>query len=472
VPVNIANRAWMRQLRGLHNEDGQTVIVAAVCMVVIIGFLGLAIDVGELRQAKRKLQFAADAAALAASLEIRVCGFTPNCPAMQAAAQNALVENGLTGSTLISNCASITGAALTMVVNNPACALGSADPNAGKANYVEVVISQQQQTNFAGILGFNNIPITVRAEAGRGSGPCIYALDPTGPAAIAILAGIGIRSTCAIVDESNSSSALTCIVGAFISAPKISVTGGTSGLLCGSAPAPLTGVKVPNPADPLAYLPAPSTANDACGNSTGSPYTGSAAIVNIALLGGTQIFNPGVYCGGISITAAVLTNVTFNPGIYILKQGPGPLGPLTPTGGLTITVALLTSIQGQGVMFYNEGTVGGFSITAPSALGLSNFNLAAPTSGAYGGMLFFQAHGTTAQGTFLLSLLQGSEVQGAIYEPDAVVNYGVSAVTTSYNILVAKDLQFPAAVLSVFGSDYSSLSSGSPLNGDTSILVQ
>jgi Putative Flp pilus-assembly TadE/G-like len=441
-------------------------------MAVLIGFLGLAIDVGELREAKRQLQFAADAAAIAAGLEIRVCGTTPNCAAMRAAAQNALVENGLTASTILFNCASITGAGLTMVINNPACALGSADPNAGKTSFVEVVVSQQQPTNFARILGFNNVPITVRAEAGRGSGPCIYALDPTGPAAIAILVGLGFASTCAVVDESNSPSALTCVLGALISAPKISVTGGTSGLLCGSNPPPLTGVRVPNPPDPLAYLPAPPTANNGCGSSTVSPYTGSATIVNIALIGGTQVFNPGVYCGGISITAAVLTNVTFNPGIYILKPGPGPLGPSVPTGGLTITLSLLSTVQGQGVMFFNEGTVGAFSITAPAALGLSNFNLSAPTSGTYGGMLFFQAHGTTAQGTFLLSLLQGSELQGAIYEPDAVVSYGVSAVSASYNILVAKDLQFPASVLSVFGNDYSSLASGSPLNGDTSTLVQ
>jgi Flp pilus assembly protein TadG len=470
--VNTTGRDWIRRLCRLGDESGQTVIVAALCMTVLMGLLALAIDAGELREAKRQLQFTADAAAIAAGLEIRVCGTTSNCPAMQAAAQNALVENGLAGGTSLSNCASITGAGLTMVVNNPPCALGSADPNTGNTSYVEVVVSQQQQTNFASILGFNNVPITVRAEAGRGSGPCIYALDPSGPGAIAVLAGLGIASTCAVVDESSSSSALTCVVGALISAPKISVTGGTSGLLCGSNPPPLTGVKVPNPADPLAYLPAPSTATAACGSSTASPYFGSASIVNIALLGGTKVFNPGVYCGGISITAAVLTNITFNPGIYILKQGPGPLGPLIPTGGLTITLSALSTIQGQGVMFYNEGTVGAFSITAPAALGLSNFNLSAPTSGTYGGMLFFQAHGTTAQGTFLLNLLQGSELQGAIYEPDAVVSYGVSAVSTSYNILVAKDLQFPVAVLSVFGSNYASLASGSPLYGDTAILVQ
>ena len=79
------------------DECGQAAVMTAVCMVAIIGFLGLGIDVGHLRLVKRDLQKAADAAALAAGLELRVCGGTPNCPAMRAAAQNAMVENGLTG---------------------------------------------------------------------------------------------------------------------------------------------------------------------------------------------------------------------------------------------------------------------------------------------------------------------------------------------------------------------------------------
>jgi Flp pilus assembly protein TadG len=458
------------RLPGIRDESGQTTLLAALCIPVLMLFVGLAVDVGTLREGKRHLQFAADAAAIAAGLEIRTCGTTPDCPAMQSAAQSALVENGLTGATLLSNCANSTNSGLTVTINNPACALGASDPNSGKTNYVEVVVSQQQQTHFASIFGLNNVPVTVRAEAGRANGPCIYALDPTGPGAITILVGLGFTSACGVVDESSSPSALVCVLGAFLSAPSIRVTGGASGLLCGTTPAPITGVKVPNPPDPLAYLTAPSTANDPCGSSTASPYFGSSSIVNIALLGGTTTFYPGVYCGGISITAPLLSNITFNPGVYILRQGPGPLGPLVPTGGLTITASLLSTIQGNGVTFYNEGTVGAFSITAPALLGLSSFNLSAPTIGTYTGILFFQAHGKTDPGTFALSLLQGSTLQGAIYEPDALVNYGVNALSTSYNILVAKDLQFPVAALSVFGNDYSSLAGGSPLT--TVTLVQ
>jgi Flp pilus assembly protein TadG len=464
----------LRAFRIISDDGGQVLILSAVCMAVIFGFLALAIDVGQLQYAKRSLQMVADAAALAAGLEIRVCGTLTNCPAMQTAAQSALVENGYSGSTFVTHCGTVAATGLTLVLNSPPCALGTADPNTGKTNYVEVVLSKPQPTYFARVLGYSSVVIRARAESAHIlGGPCIYALDPTGSGAIAITAGLGFKSTCAMVDESSSSSALTCLIG-LVSAPRISVTGGTSGLLCGSAPAPITGVPVPSPADPLAYLPAPPRATDPCPTvATGSPYSGSPKAVTILVgLGSNIVFNPGVYCGGISITAGLLTSVTFNPGIYILKDGPGPLGALVPSSGLTITVSALSSVTGTGVTFYNSGTSGSFSITVPAALGLTTFNLSAPTSGQYGGVLFFQAHGDTATGTFLVSLLQGSKLQGAIYMPDAQVSYGVTAVAASYNILVAKDIQFTAPILSTFGSDYSTLVNGSPINGDTAALVQ
>src|SRR5580698_5851237 len=124
--------AMMMKLRRIRTDDGgQAVVVVAIAMVAIIGFLGLGIDAGHLRLVKRDLQNAADAAALAAGLELRVCGGVPNCPAMQSAAQNAMVESGLTGATFITNCSAPAGSGLTLMLNNPSCSIGAADPNTG-----------------------------------------------------------------------------------------------------------------------------------------------------------------------------------------------------------------------------------------------------------------------------------------------------------------------------------------------------
>lgn len=484
----------------LADEGGQTLIVTALCMMMLMGFLGLAIDVGQLRLEKRRLQGVADAAALAAGREIRVCGVvngaqssTP-CTYMISAAESSLAENGYTGVTASRNVCSNykPGSGVSLLVNNPACLLAS-DPNKNTAGYVEVVVSKNVQTWFSQLFGLTSVPISARAEATRIlSPPCVYALDPHGDGAITILAGLGVQSKCAIIDESDSPNALVCTLGLAISAPKISITGGASkgllsGLLCGSSAPTRTNAPLPSPADPLAYLPAPPSANDPCG---GSPvtkgltktYTGSSSQVNVSLLSGgllgNIVFNPGVYCGGINIVLNVATTITFNPGIYILR-------PLGGSGGLSMTAGgVLSTIQTGsgdpgGVMFYNEGpapssSIGGFNINIPSVLG--TFNLKAPTSGEYAGVLFYQQSTNTAQSSFLANLLLNGlsvgNMDGAIYAPSATVFYGVSAIGTNNNILVAKDITTLAGVLSTFGSSYAANSLGSPLIGDDAVLVQ
>lgn len=462
----------MKSIRIFEEESGAILAVTALCLVLFLSILGFGVDVGHLLFVKRTMQNAVDAAALAAALEARTCNGTSACGAMQAAAENALTENGFTATTVLTNCTGTAGAGVTLTVNNPPCAISS-DPNKGKTNYAETMISEPVPTYFASLMGLHSVTITTRAEAARGlSGPCIYALNPTGPA-ITIVAGIIVKSRCPIVDESTSTNALSCVIGAFLYAPRISVSGGSQSLLCLAASQPETYVPAPVPADPLAYLPAPSTANNACGTSTSSPYTGSSSPVNITL-GGNVVFNPGVYCGGISITAALLSSIKFNPGTYILKDHAGILG--ITQGGLNITLNELTSITGTGVTFYNEGTQGSLMVVEPvsggSLLSLSNVSLSAPTTGTYAGILFFQAHGSTPTAVFVANLIDNSKLEGAFYLPDGDVSYGVSAISSAYNILVAKDIHLNVAVGSVFGNDYSSLPDGSPLNGNNVSLVQ
>jgi Flp pilus assembly protein TadG len=456
----------------LSEENGSILVLSSLSLVFLLGILGFAIDVGHLRQVKRSVQNAADAAALAAAIEVRICGSSPNCLAMQSAARSALAENGLTATTTLLNCSGVPQAGVTLTINNPVCAL-SYDPNGGKANYVETIVSQQVPMMFARLVGMKNVTVSARAEAARGvGGPCIYALDTTGPA-IVVIAGAFIKSSCGIVDESVSPNALTCVLGAFIYAPRISVAGGTSGLLCSAASTPRTNVPTPMPADPLAYLPPPPRASGPCGTSSRSPYTGASNPVNLALIGNV-VFNPGVYCGGIALTASLLSNITFNPGTYILRDAPGALG--IPQGGLQLTLSLLTSITGNGVTFYNEGPTGAFSVIEPlsggSLLSISNISLSAPTSGDYGGVLFDQAPGVSAQGTFAGNLSRPSSLQGAIYLPSAPVSYAVSTGLSPYNIIVAKDIYLVGAIGLTFGNDYSSIENGTPLNGDNARLVQ
>jgi len=472
----------MRMRMRFFDENGQVLALVALSLPVFLALMGFAIDVGHLRYEKRHLQTAADAAALAAALEIRICGDVEACPAMQAAATDALQENGYTTPTILTNCTGSSSSDVTLMLNNPVCAV-SDDPNSGNQSYAEAVLTEKVPMYFARLVGFRAATVAARAEAGRITGPCIVALGGplggpyTDHGALTLVAGVLVHSRCPVADESSASDALQCTLSVGVTAPVINVSGGDAGLLgtsislCGLwTTRAHTNVAPLNPRDPLAYLPAPpNSSNPTCGSRSGNTFNGSPSQVNI-LLTGTYTFNPGVYCGGISITAALSANITFNPGTYILTQtSTGILG-IGGNGGLNITVTALSQIIGHGVTFYSEG--GPTTITVPETLGLSNFNLSAPTSGEYGGVLFFQPASNTSADTFLVSLAQGGVMDGAIYAPGALVNYGVTALSSSYNILVSRDINFLAAVASEFGDDYSALASGSPLNGNDVVLVQ
>jgi uncharacterized membrane protein len=156
-----------RVTRGLRDESGQALVLGSVCIVALLVFAGLAIDVGQIRYEKRQMQAAVDAAALAGAIEMSSCSGTAGCTAMTTAAKAALSENGLSVSTPLTQCASNSSSGLTLWVNNGPCYMGSttADPNYGNSKYVEAVLTGPVNTIFAGVAGFKTMTITVRSEA-------------------------------------------------------------------------------------------------------------------------------------------------------------------------------------------------------------------------------------------------------------------------------------------------------------------
>jgi len=442
------------------SEDGSTLVLTAVGMVAIIAFAGLAIDVGGLRYTRRHLQAAADAAALAAALEVSSCSSSSNCAAVQTAASTAMTENGFSGTTVLTNCSGTPGGSLTIMVNTPPCSQGSVDPNAGNSSYVEVIASETQPTNFGAIIGFSSAAISVRAEAKTNPNPnCIWALDPTGGNAITVDVLAAVNAACGIVDESTAWNAISCNVIADVQATQVLVAGGAEGLLCLPSTTPQTGATMPTPANPLVGLPKPSVPN--CGSSTSSPFHGSSAALVIL---GTATLHPDYsYCGGITI--GPLANVTFEPGTYVIQSN----GLLGAQGGMTITVG--ASVTGTGVTFYNYGPKGGITFAAPGLLSpiLGSVNLSAPTTGPYACMLFYQDAQNPDPAIILASTSWNSNLTGIYYFPSATVSYAAS-FSGQYNYLIAKDIVFLASYASGFYNNFSSIPYGCPLN--QSVLVQ
>jgi Flp pilus assembly protein TadG len=456
-----------------ENDAGQAIVVVALSMVVILGFLGLGMDLGYLRYMKRQVQKLADAAAISAAVELTYCGSTHNCSALTTAAQNALTENGFTASTLVTNCGTSTNN-LVITVNNPPCYLGAADPHHGDAHYVEVVVSQVEPLMFTKVFGVNSTTMVARSEAARGSGSnCIYALDPSDGSTIAVDFLASVNSQCGIVDESSSSSALSCTLLASITGSQIGVVGGYSSFLCSLNPTPKTHIAMPSPADPLAYLTAPTVGT--CGTSTSSPYTGYNGSTAGLVLNGTATLNPGVYCGGIEMNNGA--HVTFNAGTYILTSATNTGG---TSYGLTMDIGALAT--GSGVTFYNTMTLG--HTAGPIKFLFTSFtsgngiSFTAPTTGTYEGILFFQDSSNTAQAQIIGSSSFNTTLQGAYYFPKAKVVFALDG-PIKYDILDAWQIEF--ALLTFAGStfnttgfynDYSSLANGSPVKGTGGVLVE
>lgn len=447
------------------DESGQALVLAVIIMTAVVGFVGLAIDVGQARLSSRQLQTTADAVAMAAAQQLTQCALVTNCPAMATAAKASMVENGIAASTFNQNCGAASSSGFTLTLNNAPCALGStaADPHYGNASYVEAVVTRVEPTFFAAVLGVPSMTLKARAEA-KVTSPtaCLWALDPTGAGALNIGLLASVNSPCGIVVESSNSGAINCNLLSSLSASQIQVVGGVFGGLCAMSPTP-TVINMPVPADPLAYLPTPSVGS--CGVTAVSPFTGATNQVTVGLFQ-TVVFNPGTYCGGINIGLGA--TATFMPGTYVLTSSHG-------AGGLSVYLG--ATVTGNGVTFYNYGPNG--AINFATALAAGNVNFTAPTSGTYSGILFFQDPGNTTAANIFGATTSNTVLQGTYYFPTAAVNFAFDGYVT-YSILVAKDIYFAPLTgglgLAPTGSNnanlFTSLVNGSPLYKSNGVLSQ
>jgi hypothetical protein len=424
--------SWPRN----KSDKGQTIVVVAFALVGLLAFMALAADVGYLRYQKRQLQTAADAAAIAGADELSYGDVTSAADADSAA-------NGFTNG---SN-------GVTVTVNNPPLS----GPHVSDSNYVEAIVSRTASTFFAKAFGVSSTRVTARAVAHLGSSSnCIYALAPSGGSALEVVTNATLNSQCGLIVESSAGGALACNAPATLTAPSVGVVGTFVGgcTLPGNT---TTGIVVPTPSDPLAYLPKPTVG--ACTFTGQKIYTSANSPKSTP-----STLNPGVYCGGIAIQSGA--SVVFNPGIYILTSSRSP-------GGLSIDigsyVSTNTSSSPYGITFYNYGPTGSINFTLTNYISGESMSLTAPTAGTYQGVIFFQDPGDTATALIVGWNSDDTDVQGAYYFPTALVEIA-SAGAVSYNPIVAYTILFydvtyagqNFATTNIY-SNYSSLSDGSPV---------
>ena len=368
------------------DETGQVLVLTALSMTLMLGFVGLAVDVGMLFHAKRNMQIAADAAALAGALDYK---YNASPSLAVAAAQNAALANGIT------NLGDLT-------VHVP-----PADgPNAGSTGFVEAIVSVPNPTVFMSLFGFNSVNVGARAVAGNG-GPgdaCVYVLDPKASAAMELQGSFAVNAPqCGVVVNSSDPDALqfTGAAGTLVS-KWVSVVGGDGGQSGDSTPAPVTGGAPIS--DPLGGLMGPTNNNGGCtASGDGFPGESGTTDTTTTTLTGT-VTGPGAGNASCYTQAINLNSATLGPGIYVFENG------VTLSGNIT-AIGVTLDVQNGGMTIPTGGV--NFGTAGDKTTGL-----VAPTSGQTNGIALMEPPGNNS----MIQIQKGNatgNITGIIYAPSA-----------------------------------------------------
>ena len=351
--------------RARHDQSGAVSFTIGLMSTALLGVVGLTVDVGDWYFTKASMQVAADAAAIGGATQLAAGG--TNGQAISATISDAQL-NGFSANN---------GAAVNVVTG---------------AQTVTATIQKSADLLFSGLFLKSAPTISVSAQAGLVSGGppvCLLATSPTLSGALKVNgSGIIKAAGCGVVIDSTSATALTVNGKETINTQEICGPGGSSvGPTAILNPIPTSCMAV---SDPLANLAKPSNINDPC------QYTNASYSHDTTL-------SPGVYCGGISIHGN--PTISFQPGVYILRNGP-----LTAGGTATLT--------GTGVGFYltGSGTAVQLANDDLSISGNVTVNLSAPTSGALAGIAFYQDHsGPTGDITNTINGNTSVNIDGTLY---------------------------------------------------------
>jgi Flp pilus assembly protein TadG len=308
-------------------------------------------------------------------------------------------------------------------------------------DFAVVTATKSVRADFLEVVGIRSIPISVRSKAEslyRGPPVCVLALDQTASGAITWSGGTSfVANGCAVQSNSTDPQGLVVTGSATVEASSLCSAGGAS--VPGGYPLqPLTHCR-PLP-DPFASLQAPPSA--ACDYHNESVQPGETATLS-----------PGVYCKGLSLKG----NVTLEPGLYIVEDGP-------------LTISSQASVQGDGVSFYLTGSNAGFTINGGAAI-----DLTAMRSGDYQGILIAQDRNSTGPLGNTLNGAANTVLTGAIYTPNASLSVTGSSgfgQNTNFMPLIADTIKFSGT--STTEVDLSAVATVEPLDrsAQSAMLVQ
>src|SRR5690242_4175879 len=246
------------------SEGGSVIPMVAIAMPILIGFAGMALEMGSWFAIHERMQNAADSAALAAG-RAYVANHSADLAAQASATASSYSFTAANGSTVTVNRGPTSGA------------------YAGDSSKIEVIIQQPQSRTFSAIFTGSTVPISARAVASINPTPvCLLALSASASSALSMSGGAVVSTpACDVRVNSSSGSALSASGSSTrLSSKDVYVTGSES--LSGGATISVTGTNQSSAAaatDPYSGTAIPTFAG--CNQSN---YTKS---------GGTFTISPG-----------------------------------------------------------------------------------------------------------------------------------------------------------------------------------
>ena len=385
-------RKWLHTTGSefIRDSEGSLVSIFALSLVPIVGLVGAAVDYSTANNARTRLQAGLDAALLA--------GAKDGSTSWADTALNTFNSNVKAGVA--------TGITPTFQLTSTRAYKGT--------------VTATVPSSFLSVLGVTgtNVRVTgqVTVPPSTGAYYCVMALNRTAESALQLTGNASITINapkCVIQVNSSSARAVdmngntmirsveNCFVGGLRTVGNSTIT-----------PAPNATCK-PIP-DPFQNYPRPTV--------------GGCDFTNYQLSGNqTVTLQPGVYCGGMTFSSHV--NVTFAPGLYVIKDGV-----IRESGG---------TFTGTGVSFFLTGYN-----TSLQMSGQANWHIVAPTGGPLPGFaIFLDPDGPSGLAGSTSSLSGQAELyfEGIVYLPkqEVTVSGTASAVAPSpYTSYIGDTLRF------------------------------
>lgn len=401
-----------------HKAEEGTILIAFVLIIpVLMGAIGMGVDVGTWLSSQRNLQTAADAAALAGAHEIANGRSESQAETSALAAAQA---NGYTGAALVPVFGTDSSGNVTVTVN----------------------LSETAPLYFTNQLLTTPITISTSAMAGLqpgGSGPyCALTLSKTASDSVLMNGSLTVDTpNCGIAVNSDAATAWLMNGSLSVNVGAVNLVGGYS--TNGSVTFDHTSLTTDGSAvaDPYASLDPPSglatCTSNPCGGDVECACTAAQQSAGCAVINGSgsHTMLPGTYCGGQSINGS--WTITMDPGTYIMDGGSfsnNGSSTINGTGGVTI---IMTNSGGA-----SYGTYGSFDVNGSGAV-----NLTAPTTGDYAGIAVFQdRNAPTNSVPDTINGSAGVNITGAIYVPSETLTYNGSESGTPSDCtqLIANEL--------------------------------